>query len=324
VLEPFFQTMDTSRTVRNTDGSALYHEIKALTQELSTNDKRVTKRRETGKRLLELLSKEKTRNRLNEKAISLALKKGYSPAKAKRWAVSVVWTPIITSAFASATFLANERKGKLDPDDVKLPLRLLHYSESSVESNRVRIESSCKLSEKNIKTILQFCIEMYYNDTARSLAEVELMNTLIFLCERVDYVAFFRPHTELVSIMKIVEDCLIPDNEGWARSSDSAVAASRIFGAVLESCHELGVGLHLFVSEGLELVARWCKRSLENVRSSPREVSYLFRGISTLLRFHPEQAIQPLTRYGGAILRYAKRVYQHSASVNRHAIHGYL
>ncbi|CAB9503037.1 protein kinase TEL1 [Seminavis robusta] len=323
---------------RYTDATALYEEIRSLTQKLGASEKRVTKRRETAKRLLEILSKEKNRQRLHERGLHLAIQnKGYSHAKAHQYATGVIWSPIINTAFASATYLAHERKGKLDPDDVKLPLRLLHYSDSgstSGEGNQARLETACRLEDRDIKRILKFCIDMFNSDIARRMAEMEIMNTLIFLCERVEFVATFRPSTELISIMKIVEDCLDldtddddidnADNKRRRKNSDAVVAAARIFGSVLESCQELGVALHLFVSEGIQLVSRWCEQNMEEVKGSPRELSYLFRGINTLMRFHPEQAIQPLQRYGAHILRYAKRAYQHSTPINRHALHGYF
>lgn len=313
--------MDVSRNRSNKhrdEATELYDEIRALSNELSTGQSKVTKRRATGARLLELLSKEKNRNKLNEKATTLALQRGYSHAKARRWAVSVVWTPIITSAFNSAQQLARDGKCKLTADDVKLPLRLLHFSDKSTDGHQIKLESTCKLEEKNVRRILQFCFEMLEDDTARELAELELMSTLIFLCERVDYVSFLRP-VDVLAILSLVESCLSDEQEG-----DIEVAAARMFGAVLESCYELGIGLHLLVSRSVQVVARWCKNHIESVTASPPEQAHLFRGLTALLRFDPDQAIKPLTRYGRIILRWAKRSYQGANASTRHAVHGYL
>ena len=299
----------------------LYYEIRSLTQELSSGEAKVTKRRSTGAKLLELLSKEKNRSKLTDRAAKNAIEKGHSQAKARRYAASALWTPIISAAFKSAMQLASDGKCKLNADDVKLPLRLLHLSDKSVlaEGNQIKLESTCKIDQKHIKLILKFCFDMLENDVARQLAEIELLNTLLFLCERVDYVAYFRPEEEISNILVLVEGYLADEEEG-----ETEAAAARMFGSLLESCYELGIALHLCMSQCVRLVSRWCKHHMESATLHPWEQSHLFRGLAALIRFHPQQAIKPLTRYGRAILKFVKRSYGGASNVTRHALHGYL
>jgi len=296
--------------------AALYGEIKGLIKDISSGETKVTKRRATGARILEILSTEKNRNKLSELGISNAMARGFSHAKAKRYAMTVLWTPVIQGALNSAEKLVTG-KCKLTADDVKLPLRLLHYSDKSAEGNRVKLESTCKLPQKMVKRILKFCKEMLENDEARALAEMEILNTLIFVCERVDYVAYLG-----------TEDILdmLSTSEGGLFREEVAIstASARIFGAVLESCRELGIGLHIFMSMGFRMVAKWCRANLDTASSSRREQPYLFRGLTALLRAHPEQAITGITKFGRWTLNYANRSYQNANHTNRHIIHGYL
>lgn len=306
-----------SRRHGQNDVEALYDEIKSLRKELSSGETKVTRRRATGARMLELLSTEKNRNKLGEYAIAAAMQRGQSHTKARRYAITVLWTPIIQSAFASAEKLVNDGKCKLTADDVKLPLRLLHCSDKSSEGSRVKIESTCKLSKRSVKRIFTFCNDMLENDEARQLAEMEILNTLIFLCERVDYIAYLEI-TDFLGILSTAEGGLSREE------NDISAAAARIFGAALESAYELGIGLHLFMHTGIKMMAKWCKKHMEDASNSPREQNYLFRGLTAMLRAHPEQAIQPLKKYGRFIFPFAKRSYQNATSSNRHAIHGYL
>ena len=306
-----------SRRHGQNDVEMLYNEIKVLRKELSSRETKVTRRRATGARMLELLSSEKNRKKLGEHAINAAMLRGQSHTKAKRYAITVLWTPIIQSAFASAEKLVNDGKCKLTADDVKLPLRLLHCSDKSLEGSRVKIESTCKLSKRSVKRIFTFCNDMLENDEARQLAEMEILNTLIFLCERVDYIAYLEV-ADLLGILATAEGGL------FREESDISAASARIFGAALESATELGIGLHLFIATGTKMIAKWCKKHMEDASNSPREQGDLFRGLTAMCRAHPGQAIKPLTKFGRYILNFAKRSYQNATKSNRHAIHGYL
>lgn len=298
----------------------LREDIRALCVELRSPNPAVTKRRETGKRLLDILSKERNRSRLVEQYVEQSVKKGYSLAKARKMAHQLAWGPIIKSAFHSANTLTSRtgKKTKLDPDDVKLPLKILYYSDMASEGNQVKVECTSKLNSKEVHEVLDFCFNMLENDEVRKVAEAELMNTLVYLCERVDYVASFNPNDEVLKILSTAEAILAGD-EG-----DNLPAAARAFGSILESCVELGVGLFVVVNKSVRLVARWCSVHMEGADKNPREIAYLFRGLSALLRYHPEQSIKPLVRCGRVLLKFAKRCYLQATTPNKHAIHGYL
>lgn len=301
----------------NRETKALWKEISDLKNELASGETKITRRRATGARLLELLSTEKNRNKLADFAIASAMEKGKSHSNAKRYAITTLWTTIIESAFHSASKLVHDGKCKLTADDVNLPLRLLHYSDKSSVGNRIKLESTCKLSQKSVKRIFSFCNDMLETDEARKLAEMDILNTLIFLCERVDYIAYIETK-DILGILAAAE--------GGLNREDGAIstASARIFGAILESCQELGIGMHIFMGMSVRMVSRWCHKHNETAKSSPREQAFLFRGLIALLRVHPEQAIAPMKKYGKRILSYARRSYEYATSSNRHAIHGYL
>jgi hypothetical protein len=231
--------------------------------------------------------------------------------------------PSYRRAFDAAIKIAtSSKKVKLTESDIKLPLRLLYYSDNSTEGNRIKLESTCRLSESNVKKVLRFCFDMLANDDAREAAEIDLLNTIVFLCERVDYVAYLRPHTDIMEIMPIIDVCLSQDGR------DISVAAARIFGSVFESCYELGLGLHLLMPNAIKCVSAWCRERLEASNRANydglRELPYLLRGVTALIRSHPEQAIRPLTRRGRYILSLALRSYPKADSANRNAMHGYF
>ena len=309
-----------SRPHKDAD-TKLREEIKALCAELrSGSTQPITKRRETGKKLLDILSKERNRTRIVEQIVEQSVKKGYSLAKARKQAHQLAWGPIIRSAFYSANTLLSKtsKRTSFDPADVKLPLKILHYSDMSSEGTRVTVECTSKLGSREVHEILEFCFNMLEDDDVRKLAETELMNTLVYLCERVDYVASFSPHDEVLKILSTAEAVLTVD-EG-----DNATAAARLFGSILESCVELGMGLFVVVNKSVRLVARWCSAHMEEADRNPRELAYLFRGITAILRYHPEQAIKPLIRCGRVLLKFARRSYTKATTPNRHAIHGYI
>jgi hypothetical protein len=188
------------------------------------------------------------------------------------------------------------------------------------DGNRIVLESTARLTESNVRRVLRFCFDTLEDDEARNMAELSLMNGICFLCERVEYVAYLKPEEEIMNILATVEVALSQE-EG-----EVTVAAARIFGALMQSCYELGIALHLVINQSLRMVASWCRRQIDDDTRTggAREMGHLFRGLAVLLRFHPEQAIKPLSKTGLLFLRYVKRFYEKSSSNNRHATHSYL
>lgn len=304
-----------ARSSKDKEGLALYEEITSLRDELSANDK-IKKRRKALERLCGLLRDATVRNRISSLAVQQARERGHSPAKARSEAMSAFWSLVLDSAFNSTNRLVAGGKNKLTQQDIAQPLSLVPLADEALSGSRVRLESYARLSEKNVKRILKFCFDILDHDEARTLAELEAMNALLFLCERVDYVAYFRPDNEIMSMLATVEASL----QG---ADEVSVAAAKIFSALVQSCYELGIALHGIIDQCLIMVSKWCKRHITAETYGTREFGDLVRGITTLLRFHPEQSIKPLTRYGRILLSYAKRVHVNADSMNRSAIHGY-
>lgn len=296
---------------------SLYEEIKSLQSVLGSNDNATGRRSALGK-LCVLLRDATVRNKISNLAIRRAVQRGDSLSKAQREAMSTFWSPVITSVFSHASRIVFEGKVKLKQEDISLPLSLLPLSDDGLSGSQIKLESTARLTEANVKRVLKFCFDMLEHDRARGLAEVELMNTMCFLCERVDYVAYFTPGNEILNILATVEVSL--SHEG----DDVSIIAAKIFSGLLQSCYELGIGLHLVVHLCLEMVGNWCKQHVENGTTGSRECADILKGVSVLLRFHPEQAIKPMVRYGRAILSYAKRVYSSGDQSIRNAIHGYF
>ena len=90
-------------------------------------------------------------------------------------------------------------------------------------------------------------------------------------------------------------------------------AAAKTFESLIRSCREIGVDLHLFLSSSIDLVSGRCRHHLartdNKASEDPAVLIHLLNAACCLMKSHPDQAIGPLGRDGGAMLRFAKRRY---------------
>lgn len=284
----------------------VYNEIKGLRKQLDDAGA-VKKSRAASERLLVMLSDPDVRRRLAVEATPDAPPPGRSLRAIRRAALAEMWRVLIQSAITSAHLIARKGKSKLTNQDLRLPLKLLELCDKPDE---VFDEATSKLGREQIKLLYSYCMTMLDDDQTLLIdgGEKTLLTMLAYICSRREFVAYFKPEQQISAILEEVEKrLLLDDGEGDSSCSPEIVQiAAKIFGNLLSTCQDLGIGLHLILPGTIKLVASWCHQN-EEERSFLDETVHLLSGASILLRSNPDVAIAPLSRHGRPILQLVKR-----------------
>ena len=269
-----------------------YLEIRRLSSQLSST--KVTERRSAGERLQSMLSLLEVRQKLKREA------------KGGHRGLAEMWRYIILNAIVSVQSLANSKK-KIQPSDINLPFKLIKSCDTPDEKG-APFEPS-KLSRKEAKLVFTYCYEMLQDECILEMEEVGLLDFMAYICKGRTYVAYMRPHQEMIAIVKEVEKRLLPEDESAELSSEIKDMAASIWENLLVTCtRELGIGLHLLMPWCIRFVALWCQRNRSNT-GSYKLIKHLYRGLAALIESDLEQAVVPLSRHGRSILSFAKRQY---------------
>jgi hypothetical protein len=284
----------------------VYNEIRALRTQLD-EAAAVKKSRAASERLLVMLSDPDVRRRLAAEATPDNLPPGRSLTAIRRVALSEMWRALIQSAVTSVHLIARRGKSKLTNQDVRFPFKLLELCDKPDE---VFDEATCKLGREQTKLLCSYCMTMLDDEQTLLIdgAEKTLLTMLAYICSRREFVAYFRPEQHISAILEEVEKRLIT-SDGEDESSfppEIVKIAAKVFGNLLATCQDLGIGLHLILPGTIKLVATWCQQN-EEERSFLEETVYLLSGASILLRSDPDLAIAPLSRHGRPILKLVKR-----------------
>jgi hypothetical protein len=287
-----------------------YQKIRSIAKQL-LDEKSVKERRLAGIELETLLANHGNRRKLASEVTPPAHKRGrISLHVAQRNALAEVWRFVIQNALLASrkTVLATTKKVKVTADDVNLPWKLLRLC-SKIDEEFGSPPNVPTLSRNETKLLTKYCLVMLENEDALRLAEVNLLEMLHHICSRREFVAYFKPQSEIRVILQEVEK----------RINDSSVApaasltASKIFKNLMYTASDLGVGMHLVLPGCVKMVAEWCASNSVtdiSVAINKPELPFLLSGIACLLRSEPEQSVAPLTRHGRPFMRLAMRYYR--------------
>jgi hypothetical protein len=132
------------------------------------------------------------------------------------------------------------------------------------------------------------------------------------MCGRREFVAYFKPDTHIRAILEEVKIRLLRsgDDDGSTDHTlpcnrEIALSSAKIFGALLTTCREVGIGLQTNIPEIVCFVATWCYQ--QKATSSVDELTHLLTGVAIVLRSDPDLCVPSLTRHGRPILHIVKR-----------------
>jgi hypothetical protein len=319
-----------------------YDKIRSLATQLQ-QDAKITVRRDVGKSLFQLLSKDEVRQRLAEEATqnARANQGDLSVAASRCHALAQLWKVILCGAITFAESIGHSKsKAKLNEEDINLPYNLLiqcDKPDEAFDSVGLGIE---KLSKSTVRKLLIYCLKMLADENAVILAELKLLEMLHHLCSRVYHVGQFKLETDLPNVFdelslrletpsSSTEDSNSSSNNNKHTHSHGIVcAAAKALDGLLVSCKSLGIQVHNsgLLQETIHLVSSWCRRQIKADKVNPSSdiVPYLFNAVATALECHPEHAIGPMKRDGRNILSYARRCYPNARSVQKTSLSNYL
>jgi hypothetical protein len=302
-----------------------YDKIRSLATQLGRETK-VKARRETGEKLHQLLSKDDVRRKLAAEATPTRTRSDDLSVGASRCiALAQLWTLVITGAIGSAKSLSlGKSKAKPSREDVTLPHRLLVSCDKPDEAFDNEGLGIPKLSRKTVRSVLTYCLNMLADEDAMEFAEVELLDMLNHMCSRVEYVGHFKYYSDFSNIMSELSQRLTPEIEEHNHEVfyHSAKALDNLFAI----CQVLGIQMHLFVPDTIDIISLWCKRYIHNNTSKPSSnvLPHFYNTIKSILYCHPDHSIGPMRRCGRSILSYCKRCYPSATGVHKDALNNYL
>jgi hypothetical protein len=289
-----------------------YQRIRSLAKQL-VEETAVAKRRSLGVDLENLLADPGIRRRLASEVTPPAHKRGrVSIHVAQRNALAAVWRFVIQNAvLASRKSLAN-KKTKASKADVMLPWKMLHLC-SKVEEDfgsPPNLRGTATLSRNETKLLTQYCLDMLDNEEALRLAEVVMLEMLVHICSRREFVAYFKPQSEMRLILQEVENRINSPLDDLSEARTASLKASEIFKNLMYTASDLGMGMHLILPGCVKMVAEWCASHSAvdiSVAVNKPELLLLLSGVACLLRSEPEQSVAPLTRHGRPFMKLAMR-----------------
>ena len=290
--------------------------IISLTNQLSDCSKSVTRRRLIAKDLEQQLSNHDTRKQLVLDVSKFSLAGRESQALVKLWSNALSRCILMTREFLNCS------KVKCNIEDIRLPDKILRASsqpDDAFDSNSLSIP---KLSKQSVRNALKFCIESLQNDKIPEGGEQILMDMLAFLCSKNEYMGCFKFAVDFRDTLSEIfyrlnrEDVHVPIVE----------STSRAFGNFFSTCNSLGIEVHSFLPDSLEIVSEWCKINIQKntVNSSSCCRQHFFNAIATMLFSHPDHSIGPMKRYGRSILNYCKRTYSTTQGIHKEALNRYI
>jgi len=295
-----------------------YERLRKLANDL-LQETRVKARRDIGNQLLETLTKDDVRRRLAHEAIPQSRGPDDPSLQASCcYSLSQLWTFAIKGAISVVhSIQSGKSKAKLALEDVTLPKKLLV---ACVKPDSVfeGIEIP-KLSRATVRYILKYALNLLADESVLNLAEMEVLDLLLFLCSREEYVPFFKNPSDLENIWQEVTLRLTDEVEKDFPSIFEK--ASEILDALFSTCYRLGLENHTFVPRMVELVFKWCKQHLVTQTTTPQ---FLIGGLSTLMNAYPDRAIGSVRQYGRALLSYWKRNYASAKGLTKDALNRYM
>ena len=304
-------------------GKTNYNKIVSLTRQLSDGGSNVTRRREIVKELEELLSNHDVRKRLAIEISPRDRVDGFSIAARRCQVLSMLWS----NALSRCVYLAKEiiqSKAITKIEDIRVPDRILRASsqpDDAFDSNGLGIP---KLSNKSVRNALKFCLEILQSESVPKGGEQILMDMLAFLCSKDEYVGCFKYAVDFRNVLSEIFFRLTKQDD--MVSPMIFESASKAFSNFFSTCSRLGIEVHTFISDSLDITADWCKINMQRntVNSSSSSRQHFFNAIACMLCSHPDHSIGPIKRYGRHILRYCKRAYATAQGFHKEALNRYI
>ena len=175
-----------------------------------------------------------------------------------------------------------------------------------------------------MRAALKFCLEVLQNESIPEGGEQVLLDMLVFLCSKDEYVGSFKYAVDFRNVL--VEVFYRLTNEDEMAAPMIFESAAKAFGNLFCTCSRLGIEVHSFMSDSLQNVADWCKINLQRntINSSSSSRQHFFDAVACMLFSHPDHAIGPMKRYGRHILRYCKRAYATAQGFHKEALNKYI
>ncbi len=304
-------------------GKTHYDKITSLTRQLSNSGSTVTKRREIAKELEQLLSNHDVRKQLAIETTPRESVNGFSIAARRCQVLSMLWSNALSRCVLTTKEILNQSKVKVQVEDLRWPDKILRasFAPDDAFSNGLGIP---KLSKKSLRSALKLCLEILQNEKNIPVGgEQIMMDMLAFLCSKEEYVGCFKYAVDYRNVLSEIFYRLTKQDDVPAPIFDSAAKA---FGEFFSTCNRLGVEVHSFLSDSLEIISDWCKINVQRntVNSSSSSRQHFFNAIATMICSHPDHAIGPMKRYGRHILRYCKRAYATARSHHKDALNRYI
>ena len=270
------------------------------------SDKPASKRRTALKTLGEILGE--SRQRLVDAVDGNILQ--------KKAAVTALWKSILLNAHKCVRdFFSGSAKGKANALDVEMLTKLVR--QFLLTKDQMDPNMAPTLSKKVASNLLLLCLENLECDEEKAPgSEVAFLGLLSLICSRKEFVAFFGKE-EITKVFSELEARL--DVNSAVGNITVVEKTARVWEDFLTTlCQKLGVGMQLWMQGCIELVSYQCIHHSKN--GTRRMHSQLLKGAAILMMSHPEQAIEPLRRDGGHMLKHAISRYASSDASSKDTV----
>lgn len=288
--------------------TSIYEEIKGYGNALSDNS--AVKRRAALKKLGELLGASRQQLVDSIQGNIIRKKKG----------MTAVWKLILGDAIKCVKdFFGGDKasKSKAKADDVATLTTLVRQFLLTIDQMDPNLAP--ELDSSVAKNLFDLCCSNLECDKEKAeLSEIEFLRLLTLLCSRKEFVAQCGKDdidnilSELDARLDVQCRCDQPIVNASAKAWETFLTTL---------CQSLGVGMQLWMSDCIDLVSSRCLHHSKNTRGMPWE---LLKGAALLMMSHPEQAIEPLRRDGGRMLKLARGRYVSTDASTRDPIIEYL
>lgn len=175
------------------------------------------------------------------------------------------------------------------------------------------------VSNKDIKQILEFCLECLQDENVCNICEASLMISLAKLCSRSDYVVAFHPRYDLLNILQIIQPRLLGNN------LVAHNASKVLYNLVQTMVVSLGIQIHAFVQPCLALVLDWVRERGPSYFGDTT-LSYMYNTTAEILIAYPEQCASVLSQddFGKDLFDFARKAWNATKGSNRDALVGYF
>lgn len=319
---------------------SVYNKISDASRELREAPK-ITQRRLAASTLSRLIGDTNIRSKLAEESYNIAKarnhKNKYEPLRAAyRSAVNA-------ALFASKKTLAG--KEKKTEEDILLPFKILFHTDAetdailamkkkkqqedyavcepftfeSFDRYKGTNDTQKHVSNKDIKQILEFCLECLRDEIVCNICEASLMASLVKLCSRSDYVVAFHPRYDLLDILQTIQPRLL----GNALVAHNA--SKVLYNLVHTMTVSLGIQIHAFVQPCLALVLDWIRDRGQSYFGDT-SLSYMYNITAEILMAYPEQCSTILSQddFGKDLFDFARKAWNSTKDSNRDALVGYF